>query len=112
MTHNAKQAEVDYSSLGNVARIFGDVPDADIRRAVEHQRRHPHLRLGEVMVELGILTQEALAELLRRQQRVRCTTTHEDAAKLLEWASAKLRAAAPMADLAEVVGKAKAKLGT
>ncbi len=71
MPRSKDRVSADPSSLGNIARIYGLLDEKQLNKAVAWQRKCPGRKLGEVMVEMGLLSPEQVKYLLRKQEDVR-----------------------------------------
>lgn len=61
----------DITSLGNLARILNNVPIEQVARAIDIQRRNPDQRLGEILARMGVMSEDAVDGLLRKQRELR-----------------------------------------
>jgi hypothetical protein len=64
-------AAFDITSLGNLARILDDIPMEQLARAVEFQRKNPGQKLGEILVRLAVMSEDAVGRLLEKQRELR-----------------------------------------
>ena len=69
--------ELEVPRLGELARQFADVSSADIEQALEVQRSEGG-RLGAILIRAGLVTEDQLTDLLRRQARWVATTRSRD----------------------------------
>jgi hypothetical protein len=86
----------DPTAIGIVSQIWGPVSDSELARAVEYQHAHPNKRLGEVMVECGILEPKMLAQCIAKQKELRTRPGAKDVNKILEYANLQIHKAGDM----------------
>jgi len=72
-----ERAAEDPDSFGNIAKQKGFVSDEDLKRALRVQRERAPL--GEILLELKIITELQLEEIILEQDRRRARTAHEKA---------------------------------
>lgn len=66
-----KPAAYDLTSTGCLARILENLSVAQINRAIDFQREHPRMKLGEALVRLGFMSETGLRVLLQKQLDLR-----------------------------------------
>jgi len=92
-------SSTDPSSIGHILKRFGVTPE-DIVRALEHMGEASDRKLGETLVELGVIKPEELEVALARQRLTRHTNgkkrkgTHSDISKILDFAVERVRSSA------------------
>ncbi len=65
-----------WARFGEVAKHLGIVGEEDVREALEHQEkrkraRHPHKKIGEILVEKGKIADAHVEEILAKQKAAR-----------------------------------------
>lgn len=93
MSDDKKDTATDPTAYGNMARMWcDDVTGVHVKQAQELQKKKPELRLGDAMVELGMMDeaqQKAVAEAQLRIRRGKARMS--DVKTMLAYATAKLR---------------------
>ncbi len=76
----------DPTSIGNLLCAAGAVDAEHIKNALDFQKEHADVLLGEALVRLGLLTRPALEVAIAQQKAVR-TSKPVDARRLVELAT-------------------------
>lgn len=93
----------DPTSIGNLLCAAGLVSSMHISAAVNFQKEHADVLMGEALVRMGALTRDQL-ELAILQQKALRTTKPRDARKLAELAAQRTRdAAAALGDVTDKI---------
>jgi hypothetical protein len=56
--------------LGEILLTEGAITQEQLRKALEHQERHPGTKLGQTLIDLGFATKEAVSKALGKMGRI------------------------------------------
>lgn len=85
------KSKSDPTSIGSVARIWGQVSEDALARAVQYQDENPDKLLGQAMLEVGVLEPHALDQLVRKQRELRKHMDRQDVARIVDYAAEQTR---------------------
>jgi len=99
-----------WARFGEVAKHLGIVAEEDVREALEHQKkrkraRHPHKKIGEILVETGKIGDAHVEKILAKQKAAR-----SDKKKVKAAAKTKKKAKKAAKKTKKKVKKAKKRL--
>lgn len=75
-------------TIGDILRAFGIISKEQLARALEVQKRHPDMRLGEILVDIKACSKGEVAAYLQKQDKI-ATSAYDsrDAATLADYAT-------------------------